>query len=82
MKLLFIEMKTVGLKQVLEGEIRSLRFLSDTQEEMVNREMCRLEDQERGNQAGEMYLGVVSISVIFKGLKLNEITKVLEKKKI
>lgn len=39
MKLLFIEMKTVGLKQVLGGEIRSLRFLSDSQEEMVNREL-------------------------------------------
>lgn len=43
--------------------------------------MCKLEDQERGDQAGEVYLGVVSISVIFKGLILNEITKVLEEKK-
>ena len=40
-----------------------------------------MEDQGREDQAREVYLGAVRIFVIFKGIKLHEITQVLEKEK-
>ena len=43
--------------------------------------MWKLEDQKREDQTGEVYLGAVWISVIFKGIKWHEITQVLEKEK-
>lgn len=86
MKLPLTETKTgsgVGCAiRSLVSDVLDLRRLSDIQEETCVEFGVEVQrPEERGDQDREIYLGVVSVSLIVKGIMMSDITKLKEKRK-